>query len=85
MDMIGFLVSRYFGLRSFGQVYGLLFSIFTIGAGLGPYLVGIIFTVSHNYDRALLALGVLLATAVVCFALIGPYNYEPRLIRSTAE
>jgi len=28
---------------------------------------------------------VLLATAVVCIALIGPYNYEPRLIRSTAE
>jgi len=85
VDMIGFLVSRYFGLRCFGQVYGLLFSIFTIGAGLGPYLVGIIFTVSHNYDGALLGLGVLLATAVVCFALIGPYNYEPRLIRSTAE
>lgn len=79
VDMIGFLVSRYFGLKSFGQIYGLLFSIFTIGAGLGPYLVGVAFTAFHNYDSAWLGLGCLLAAAVACFAFIGPYRYRPRL------
>jgi len=78
VDMIGFLVSRYFGLKSFGQIYGLLFSIFTIGAGLGPYLVGVAFTAFHNYDKALFGLGCLLAAAISCFALIGPYRYKPR-------
>ena len=78
VDMIGFLVSRYFGLKSFGQIYGLLFSIFTIGAGLGPYLVGVTFTAFQSYDKALLGLGCLLAAAIACFALIGPYRYKPR-------
>jgi MFS family permease len=78
VDMIGFLVSRYFGLKSFGQIYGLLFSIFTVGAGLGPYLVGVAFTAFHHYDEALFGLGCLLAVAIACFALIGPYRYKPR-------
>jgi MFS family permease len=85
VDMIGFLVSRYFGLKSFGQIYGLLFSIFTIGAGLGPYLVGITFTAYQNYDKALFGLGCLLATAIACFALIGPYNYKPRLTTAAVD
>jgi MFS family permease len=77
VDMIGFLVSRYFGLKSFGQIYGLLFSIFTVGAGLGPYLVGVAFTAYNSYDGALLGLACLLAAAIACFAFIGPYRYQP--------
>ena len=30
VDVIGFMVSRYFGLRSFGEIYGCMFAIFTV-------------------------------------------------------
>src|SRR5258706_1525602 len=43
VDMIGFFASRYFGLKRFGQLYGVLFAIFTIVAGLGPLSLGLVY------------------------------------------
>ena len=39
VDIVGYLVSRYFGLRRYGEIYGYIFAIFTIGSGVGPYLI----------------------------------------------
>ena len=36
-DLLGFLVSRYYGMRAFGQIYGWVFAAFLIGSALGPY------------------------------------------------
>jgi predicted MFS family arabinose efflux permease len=36
VDIVGYLVSRYFGLRRYGEIYGYIFAIFTVGSGLGP-------------------------------------------------
>ncbi len=38
VDIMAFLVSRYFGLRSFGAVYATMFAFFSLGVGLGPFL-----------------------------------------------
>jgi MFS family permease len=38
IDLIAFLVSRYFGQKSFGQLYGWLFMMFLLGATLGRFL-----------------------------------------------
>ena len=49
VDVIGFMVSRYFGLRSYGEIYGCLFAIFTVGTGLGPVLMGLSFDETRSY------------------------------------
>jgi predicted MFS family arabinose efflux permease len=77
VDMIAFFVSRYFGLRHFGQLYGALFSIFTIGAGLGPFLLGTAFTRLGNYDLGFTGCGAFLAVASVCILLVGEYIFGP--------
>jgi predicted MFS family arabinose efflux permease len=41
VDLIAFFVGRYFGLRTFGAIYGLLFAAFIAGSGLGVYLMGL--------------------------------------------
>ena len=33
-DIIAYLISRYFGLRAFGEIYGYAFSAFTLGGVL---------------------------------------------------
>jgi len=73
--MMGFLVSRYFGLRRFGQVYGVFFSVFTVGAGLGPLLLGTTFTRFQGYGIGLAGCGLALAVASLCILAIGPYAY----------
>ena len=79
VDMVGFFVSRYFGLKRFGQLYGVFFSIFTVGAGLGPLLLGAVFTRFHSYDIGFIGCGLALAIASVCILAVGPYSYgSPR-------
>ena len=41
VDLMAYFVSRYFGLRSFGAIYGLMFALFSLGVGLGPFLMGL--------------------------------------------
>ena len=52
-DLLGFLVGRYFGMRSFGVIYGWVFAAFLLGSAIGPYLLGAAFDVLGNYNRAL--------------------------------
>jgi len=77
VDMIGFFISRYFGLKRFGQLYGLLFAIFTVGAGLGPLLLGTVHTRLHSYDMGFVACGIGLAIASLVILSVGPYAYAP--------
>jgi MFS family permease len=39
-DLIGIFVIRYFGVNSFGRLYGILYSIYLLGTSCGPALMG---------------------------------------------
>jgi MFS family permease len=41
IDLIAFLVSRYFGQRSFGELYGYFFMVFGLGSSFGRFLGGL--------------------------------------------
>lgn len=75
VDVIGFMVSRYFGLRAYGEIYGCLFAIFTVGTGLGPVLMGLSFDATGSYVVTLTLFGVALVCASVIVARLGAYTY----------
>jgi predicted MFS family arabinose efflux permease len=75
VDLIAFLISRYFGMRAFGQIYGYLFAVFMLGSGLGPFVMGIAFTKTGSYAAALIAMAVGLLVAAVLILRLGPYNF----------
>jgi MFS family permease len=56
IDVMPYLVSRYFGLRSLGEIYGLIFASFTLGIAAGPYIMGAGFDATHSYTLPLSAL-----------------------------
>jgi cyanate permease len=62
VDLIAFLLSRYLGMRSFGEIYGYFFAIFMLGAGLGPFVMGVSFDRTGSYNLML-----------VCYALPRPF------------
>ncbi len=64
VDVLAYLVSRYFGTQHFGVLYGGLFSVFTIGAANGPLLIAYLYETQSGYDLALLILT--LATLLIC-------------------
>ena len=78
VDVIGFMVSRYFGLRSYGAIYGCMFAIFTVGTGLGPVLMGLSFDETRSYTLALSAFGLALVCASVVVSRLGRYTFPAR-------
>jgi MFS family permease len=76
--MIAFLTSRYFGLRRFGQLYGLLFAIFTVGPAIGPYVMGLSFVRLHSYAPALILFSLAMGVASALILCLGPYKYPAK-------
>jgi MFS family permease len=75
VDMLGFFVSRYFGRRAFGTLYGLVFAAFTIGIGVGPVILGTGYDHFHSYNQVLAGFFVALIVAALLFLPLGKYNY----------
>ncbi len=66
LDLMGFLVARYFGLAEFGRIYGWLYGAFILASGLGPLWVGALRDATGNYRLSLTlsAAGLIVACAV---------------------
>ena len=79
IDIMGFMLSRYFGMRSYGRLYGFVFAAFNLGTGVGPGISGMTFDYfGKSYTPILLIyMG---AMALVCAALftLGDYKYKPQ-------
>ncbi|MFZ3236245.1 MAG: MFS transporter [Stellaceae bacterium] len=75
IDMIAFLITRYFGQRAFGQIYGWFFMIFGLGSGVGPFLGGVTYDRAGSYNPALIGAACALVAAVVLVNRLGAYVY----------
>jgi MFS family permease len=75
IDVIGFMVSRYFGLRAYGEIYGCMFAIFTVGTGLGPVLMGLSFDATGSYTSTLTVFGFALIVASALVVRLGRYTF----------
>ena len=74
-NLLPYFVSRYFGLRSFGQIFGYLFAVFMISVGVGPLLLGFSFDLWHSYGPMLGAFEFALLVACAIFLCLGPYRF----------
>jgi MFS family permease len=57
-DAMPYLVSRYFGLRSFTELFGYTFSAYAVAGALGPGLMGLGFDRFGDYRATIAALAV---------------------------
>lgn len=63
-----YLLSRYFGLRSFSTLYGLTWTFYAAAGAIGPVILGRSFDLTGSYTSLLVALG--LAFSVVSALLL---------------
>lgn len=66
-DVIPYLITRYFGLKKFGVIYGLHISTFSIGTGLGPAVMGFAY---DNYGSYAVGIKISMAMLVIGSILI---------------
>jgi MFS family permease len=75
-DVLPYFISRYFGLRSFTEIYGYAFTSYAIAAALGPLLMAWSYDHSRSYliPTRILAAAMLSAATLLAFL---PRNASP--------
>lgn len=78
-DLLAFLISRYFGQRNYGVIYGCFYTVIACGGGLGPVVYGYAFDITGTYGTALLFGVACILTGGALLLLMGPYpRWEDR-------
>jgi MFS transporter, OFA family, oxalate/formate antiporter len=75
-DTMPYLTRRYFGLISFGAIYGCVIGLAAIGGMVGPLIFGRTFDVTGNYDLILRLGAVIVIVSGLLLLLLGPYRYN---------
>jgi MFS family permease len=75
VDIIAYLMSRYFGLRSLGTAFGFAFSVFVLAGGLGPLIMGFAFDHTGSYRVPLSGFSLATLAAAALMSRMGPYRY----------
>lgn len=77
-DLLAYFVGRYFGLRSYGTVYGFMIGVFSLGNGVGPFLMGLSFDRTHSYWTASVGFIALTLTCCILALFLGAYSFSER-------
>ena len=68
VDLIGYLVARYFGMHAYGQIYGRQYSTFLIATGLSPVILGAVRDATVTYTASLFTATAFMAISAALFA-----------------
>lgn len=72
-NVIAYLTSRYFGMRNYGVIFGIIVGLNNLAAGAGPALAGLIYDIYKTYDMVLYAGGTVAIFHSILFFKLGDY------------
>jgi MFS family permease len=72
-DVAAFLMSRYFGLRDYGRLFGVHLGLITLASTLAPWLFGQLYRSTGNYDAMLTVCGVVFLGGGLALLALGRY------------
>ena len=73
-DAVPYLLTRYFGLRRFGELYGYTWTVYAVAGALGPWVMGRVFDFTGSYQSVLLASFGMIVAAAALFASLPKYQ-----------
>ena len=74
VDLIGYLVARYFGIHAYGQIYGRQYSTFLIATGLSPVILGAIRDATGSYTASLFTAAAFMIVSATLFAKLPKFD-----------
>jgi cyanate permease len=81
-DITPYLLTRYFGLRSFSTLYGFTWTAYAIAGALGPVAMGHVFDATGSYQTLLTILALLTLCVAALLLLLPPYPAVRRIIET---
>jgi predicted MFS family arabinose efflux permease len=64
-DLVAYFCGFYFGLRSYGFLYGIIYAIFALAVAVGPIWVSVVYDGTGGYTSALVVIAGLLSVGAV--------------------
>lgn len=74
-DLLAFLISRYFGMKSYSTIYGFVYAAFAFGAGFAPMVFGNIYDKTSSYDSILIVSLIVLLIGALLLLTLGRYRH----------
>ena len=78
LNLVGYIVPCYFGLRSFGAIHGFIFGCAIMANAAGASILGYCFQWWHNYNPGFTLFLGFDIFAVLLFLQLGAYKFPPR-------
>jgi predicted MFS family arabinose efflux permease len=72
-DLLPYIVRRYFGMRHFGTIYGLIYALFVTATAISPPIFGYVHDKTGSYVVMLNAAAVFFLLAGLCLLTLGRY------------
>ncbi|AEG51264.1 major facilitator superfamily MFS_1 [Sphingobium chlorophenolicum L-1] len=73
IDVVAYMVARYFGIRSFSTIYGMTVFFIAFASAVGASMLGAAFDRNGNYDAALLVIAASFMAAGCVYLMMGRY------------
>ena len=75
--VLPYFISRYFGVRHYGSITGTAYSVVVLTQGVTPFLMGLVFDRTGNYDLAITAIALGLVLGIVLILRLRPFTHVP--------
>lgn len=70
LDLIGYMTARYYGMKAYGRIYGILYSVVLVGGAISPIVYGLVVDLTHSYQVMLTAAAAILAGCALLFLVL---------------
>jgi len=77
LDLVGYMTARYFGMRAFGRIYGLLYAAILVGSSCSPIVYGAIVDKTGSYSPALYGGALVLLISAGLFLTLRRFSPAP--------
>lgn len=78
-SVIPYFLTRYFGLKAFASIYGLMWGVAAVANGIQPVILGYIFDTTGSYGWGLLYCEACVFCVALCFFALPRYRYAAKL------
>ena len=75
--VLPYFISRYFGVRHYGSITGTAYAVVVLTQGVTPFLMGLVFDRTGNYDLAITAIALGLVLGIVLILRLRPFTHVP--------
>ncbi len=74
-DLMPYMLKRYFGLRSFSTLYGLIYTVYAAAGAISPLILGRIYDMTGSYTRIVSIFAGFTVAAALCMLALPVYRF----------